>query len=208
MSRPPFIISSSDVPEKVHRYPNSEEDLSASRPIGRAAGLLMLGIHLVRVPPGRRTSYPHAEAGEEEFVYVIEGEIDAWIDGELHRMKAGDFAAFPSKTGICHTFLNNGERDAEQDASGFFIVHPGERVDFDSTQKNAGGEICQWVTDPEWTINGGACPMEANCGVIFRRGSSQPFLLKTTIQQLGTFTVQASIDGVVSNVLDMRSTPN
>src|SRR5688572_22923752 len=35
--------------------------------------------------------------------------------------------------------VNNGERDAEQDASGFFIVHPGERVDFDSTQKNAGG---------------------------------------------------------------------
>ena len=106
--------------------------------------------------------------------------------------------------------VNNGERDAVQDASGFFIVHPGERVDFDSTQKNAGGEICQWVTDPEWTIDGGACPMEATCagGVVFRRGSSQPFLLKTTIQQLGTFTVQASIDGVVSNVLDMRSTPN
>jgi hypothetical protein len=106
--------------------------------------------------------------------------------------------------------VNNGERDAEQDASGFFIVHPGERVDFDSTQKNAGGEICQWVNNPEWTIDGGACPMESTCagGVVFRRGSSQPFLLKTTIQQLGTFTVQASIDGVVSNVLDMRSTPN
>ena len=54
--------------------------------------------------------------------------------------------------------MNNGERDAEQDASGFFIVHPGERVDFDSTQKNAGGEICQWVNNPEWTINGGALP--------------------------------------------------
>jgi hypothetical protein len=104
--------------------------------------------------------------------------------------------------------VNNGERDPVQDGSGFFIVHPGERVDFDSTQKNAGGEICQWVIDPDWTIDGGACPMETNCGVIFRRGSSQPFLLKTTIQQLGTFTVQASIDGVVSNIIDMSSTPN
>jgi hypothetical protein len=106
--------------------------------------------------------------------------------------------------------VNNGERDAEQDASGFFIVHPGERVDFDSTQKNAGGEICQWVTSPEWTISGGACPMEATCagGVVYRRGSSQPFLLKTTIQNTGTFTVQATIDGVISNILDMRSTPN
>ena len=106
--------------------------------------------------------------------------------------------------------VNNGERDPEQDAQGRFIVHPGERVDFDSTQKNAGGEICQWVRDPDWTINQSACPMETTCanGVVFRRGSSQAFLLKTTIEQLGTFTVQASIDGVTSNVLEMRSTPN
>jgi uncharacterized cupin superfamily protein len=54
----------------------------------------------------------HAESADEEFVYVVEGEIDAWVDGELHRMKAGDFAAFPAGTGICHTFLNDGDRDA------------------------------------------------------------------------------------------------
>jgi uncharacterized cupin superfamily protein len=111
-SRPPFILSSADVPEKSHRYPDTVEDMAPARAIGRAAGLLKVGIHLVRVPPGMRTSLPHAESAEEEFVYVVEGEIDAWIDGELHRMKAGDFAAFPSGTGICHTFLNDGERDA------------------------------------------------------------------------------------------------
>ena len=27
-------------------------------------------------------------------------------------MKAGDLAAFPSGTGICHTFINDGDRDA------------------------------------------------------------------------------------------------
>jgi uncharacterized cupin superfamily protein len=103
--RPPFIVSSADVPARTHRYPNSDEDMAPARPIGRAAGLLRTGIHLITVAPGPRTSYPHAESAEEEFVYVVEGEIDAWIDGELHRMKAGDFAAFPSGTGICHTFL-------------------------------------------------------------------------------------------------------
>lgn len=111
-NRPPFIVSSADVPEKIHRYPNSDEGMAPSRPIGRAAGMLQIGIHLVRVPPGTRTSYPHAESVEEEFVYVIEGEIDAWIDGDLHRMKAGDFAALPSGTGISHTFINDGDRDA------------------------------------------------------------------------------------------------
>jgi len=110
--RPPFIIAAADVPETRHRYPNSEEEMAPKRAIGRAAGLQQVGIHLVRVVPGTRTSYPHAESTEEEFVYVLEGEVDAWIDGELHRMKAGDFAAFPSGTGICHTFINDGERDA------------------------------------------------------------------------------------------------
>lgn len=129
-SRPPFIISSLDVPERAHRYPNSTEEMAPARPIGRAAGLLRTGIHLVTVPPGKRTSYPHAESAEEEFVYVIEGEISAWIDGEVHRLKAGDFVAFPAGTGICHTFINDGERDAcllsggEADKSDNRIYYP------------------------------------------------------------------------------------
>ena len=61
-TRPPFIISSADVPEKRHRYPNSDEEMAPARHIGRAAGLLQIGILLVRVPPGMRTSYPHAES--------------------------------------------------------------------------------------------------------------------------------------------------
>ena len=110
--RPPFIISSADVPERIHHYPRSTEGMAPSRPIGRTAGLMRIGLHLVRVPPGTRTSWPHAESAEEEFAYLLEGEVDAWIDGELHRMRAGDLAAFPSGTGICHTFLNNGAKEA------------------------------------------------------------------------------------------------
>lgn len=112
MARPPFIIAASDVPEKDSAYPDSDERLSFGRAIGRAAGLTRIGLHVERVPPGRRTSYPHAESDEEEFVYVLEGTIDAWIDGHVHRMVAGDLAAFPAGTGICHTFLNDGDRDA------------------------------------------------------------------------------------------------
>ncbi len=70
-----------------------------------------MGINVQRLPPGTRSSWPHAEEKEEEFVYVIEGEVDAWIDGNLHRMAAGDLAAFPAGTGICHCFINNGDRE-------------------------------------------------------------------------------------------------
>jgi uncharacterized cupin superfamily protein len=108
MTRPPFIIRSNDVPEEPGRYPGSDEVLSLGRAIGRAAGLQRIGIHLERLPSGTRTSWPHAEERDEEFVYVLAGEVHAWIDGHLHPMRQGDFAAFPAGTGICHTFINQG----------------------------------------------------------------------------------------------------
>lgn len=111
-NRPPFIVSTDSVPEEVGRYPDSDEAFSSGRAIGKAAGLLKIGLHVERVPPGHRTSLPHAEKEEEEFVYVLEGVVDAWIDGVLHPMKKGDLAAFPCGTGISHTFLNNGREDA------------------------------------------------------------------------------------------------
>ncbi len=110
--RPSFIIATEHVPEEPGKYPGSEEILGHGRAIGRAAGLVRIGLHIDRLPPGQRTSYPHAEEKEEEFVYVLEGEVEAWIDGVLHPMKTGDLAAFPAGTGICHTFINNGTREA------------------------------------------------------------------------------------------------
>lgn len=110
--RPAFIVSAQDAPERSHIYPQSTEKLGPTRSIGKLAGLTRIGIHQQRLPPGTRSSWPHAESLEEEFVYVIEGEVDAWIDGELHRMRPGDLAAFPSGTGICHCFINNSEKEA------------------------------------------------------------------------------------------------
>ena len=137
-TRPPFLVSAADVPETRHRYPNSEEAMAPSRAIGRTAGLRRVGLHLVRVLPGTRTSWPHAESSEEEFAFLVSGAVDAWIDGELFRMKPGDLAAFPSGTGICHTFLNDGEEEAVLLVGGeadkdenriFYPLNPGRRTD-------------------------------------------------------------------------------
>lgn len=135
--RPPFIVSSTDVPEDEDSYPASDERLAASRPIGRAAGLRRIGLHLQRLAPGRRTSWPHAESDEEEFVYVLDGEVHAWIDGHVHAMKAGDLVAFPAGTGVCHSILNEGAREAVVLVGGertkstnriFYPLHPGRRA--------------------------------------------------------------------------------
>jgi uncharacterized cupin superfamily protein len=110
--RPAFIKHYSEIQtaDDAH-YPNSDELLSIGSPFGKCFGLKKIGIHHELLPPGRRTSYPHAEADEEEFVYVIEGHPDVWIDGELFALKPGDGVGFPSGTGISHTFLNNTTTD-------------------------------------------------------------------------------------------------
>jgi uncharacterized cupin superfamily protein len=110
--RPRFIVSTADVPETTGKYPDSDEELTHYRSIGKAAGLERIGLHVERLEPGHRSSWPHAEEKDEEFVFVLAGEVDAWIDGELFPMKAGDLAAFPSRTGICHVMLNNSDEPA------------------------------------------------------------------------------------------------
>lgn len=92
-------------------YPNSAERFGIGAAFSKRFGLMRLGIHHERLPPGRRVSWPHAEADEEEFVYVIEGTPDVWIDGHLRRLKPGDGVGFPAGTGIAHTFINNSESD-------------------------------------------------------------------------------------------------
>jgi uncharacterized cupin superfamily protein len=63
------------------------------------------------LPPGRRTSYPHAESDEEEFIYVLDGYPEVWINGYLWKLEPGDSVGFPAGTGVCHTFLNNTDQE-------------------------------------------------------------------------------------------------
>ena len=109
--RPPCIRSTSEVSEYTHVYPQSSEPMGPVRSLGKEAGLVRVGINIQRLPPGTRSSWPHAEENEEEFVYVIAGQVDAWIDGHIHRMEQGDLAAFPAATGISHCFINNTEQE-------------------------------------------------------------------------------------------------
>ena len=111
-SRPDFIRHYSEIQEAdTACYKGSDELLSIGSPFGRIFGLKRLGIHHEVLRPGRRTSWPHAEKTEEEFVYVIEGTPDVWIDGHLHRLQPGDAVGFIPGTGICHTFINNTDAD-------------------------------------------------------------------------------------------------
>ena len=95
----------------VNHYPDSEEMLSISASYSNLFNLMRIGVHHERLPPGRRLCWPHAEADEEEFVFVIEGTPDLWHDGHVKRLKPGDGVSFLAGTGIAHAFMNNTERD-------------------------------------------------------------------------------------------------
>lgn len=97
-------------PDDAH-YPDSMEKLSIGSPLGRFYGFARLGIHHELLPPGRRTSWPHAEKTEDEFVHVLEGTPDVWLNGKLYRLVPGDSVGFPAGTGIAHCFINNTEQD-------------------------------------------------------------------------------------------------
>lgn len=101
MSRHPAIVHWQDIRQPDDAcYPGSEEKLSIGSPLGRHFGFARIGIHHELLPPGRRTSWPHAEETEDEFVHVLEGAPDVWLDGVLHRLQAGDSVGFPAGSGI------------------------------------------------------------------------------------------------------------
>lgn len=97
---------------KAARYPDSDEDQGIKAPFGNLAQFSRIGIHLEVLKAGRRTSYPHAERDEDEFVYVVSGKVDAWTDGHIAAMGEGDFIGWKAGTGITHVIINNGDEDA------------------------------------------------------------------------------------------------
>jgi uncharacterized cupin superfamily protein len=110
--RPAAIVHWTEIESpKPRHYRGDDEPMNINAPLSRHFGLKRLGIHHERLLPGHRTSWPHAESAEEEFVYVIEGTPDVWLDGVLHRLRPGDSVGFPAGTGLTHTFLNNTDQD-------------------------------------------------------------------------------------------------
>jgi uncharacterized cupin superfamily protein len=109
MTRPPEILRWETIEGGEWSYQGSSEKMGRDADFGRHFGFKALGIHHLRLEPGRRSSFPHAESAEDEFVYVIEGTPDVWIDGQLHRLQSGDAVGFPAGTGLAHSFLNNSD---------------------------------------------------------------------------------------------------
>jgi uncharacterized cupin superfamily protein len=82
------------------------------QPLGVAAGLTQFGVNLLRLPPGQWSSQRHWQHGEDEFVYVIEGEVVLVTDAGDEAMRAGDCAGFKGGEPNGHHFQNRSHNDA------------------------------------------------------------------------------------------------
>lgn len=111
MTKPPEIVRWEALEGLEWSYPGRSEQMGRDADYGRHFGFAALGLHHVRLAPGRRSSLPHAESAEDEFVLVLEGTPDVWLDGVLHRLAPGDAVGFKAGTGLAHTFLNNTDTD-------------------------------------------------------------------------------------------------
>jgi uncharacterized cupin superfamily protein len=80
--------------------------------LGNAGGVRDFGINLMRLTPGNWSSQRHWHSHEDEFVYVLEGELTLIEDDGETVLRAGDCAAFPKGTGNGHHLINRSDATA------------------------------------------------------------------------------------------------
>ena len=91
---------------------NNSEKVSVNR-IGDLVETMRVAVNLVQLKPGSRSSLPHAESSEEEFVYVLKGKPTVWLDGKAYALHEGHAVGFPSGDGLCHTLINDSNSSVE-----------------------------------------------------------------------------------------------
>lgn len=74
--------------------------------LGDAGGLRDFGVNRMTLPPGGWSSQRHWHSHEDEFVFVLEGELVLVEDGGETPLRAGDAAAFPKGSGNGHHLQN------------------------------------------------------------------------------------------------------
>jgi uncharacterized cupin superfamily protein len=80
--------------------------------LGNAAGLDQFGVNLTTLKPGASSALRHWHAHEDEFVYVLEGELVLIEDEGETRLLAGDACGFKANSGNGHHLVNRSARDA------------------------------------------------------------------------------------------------
>jgi len=80
--------------------------------LGDVAGLTQFGVNLLRLPPGTWSSQRHWHTAEDEFVYILEGEVVLVSDAGEEVLRAGDCAGFKAGEANGHHLQNRTNAEA------------------------------------------------------------------------------------------------
>ena len=97
----PHLLRRTDIealPERRHVHQFNPNAVRMTRSISELLGLTRVGVHLIRLEPGRDSTQFHSHDRDEEFVYVLSGRGVADIGDARHEVGPGDFMAFPERS--------------------------------------------------------------------------------------------------------------
>lgn len=80
------------------------------RALGDPFGLTQFGVNLVTLAPGSWSSQRHWHANEDEFIYVVEGEVTLVTDAGEQVLTQGMAAGFPARNPDGHHLINRSDR--------------------------------------------------------------------------------------------------
>lgn len=80
--------------------------------LGKPVGITQFGVNHVVLEPGAFSSLRHWHEGEDEFAYVLWGELTLIDETGEHRLAVGDFAGFPAGAANGHQLANRSSAPA------------------------------------------------------------------------------------------------
>jgi uncharacterized cupin superfamily protein len=95
-------------------YPSPYDEPCRARErtrLGDVAGLTQFGVNLLRLPPGAWSSQRHWHTTEDEFVYVLSGEVTLVTDAGAEVLRPGDTAGFKANDPNGHCLQNRSGHD-------------------------------------------------------------------------------------------------
>src|SRR5216684_2353046 len=124
-----------------------------NRRLGDHVGLRNFGVNLTRIVPGAQSSARHAHSKQDEFIWVVSGEIVLETNEGAQTLRTGMCAGFPAGCGNAHRFVNRSAEDV-------VLLVVGDRTAFEE------------ITYPDIDLHGRA---DADGRLMFSRKDGTPY---------------------------------
>ncbi len=101
--------------QQIASYPKEFAQVISGREkqrIGDAVGLTQFGVNITRIKAGSASALRHWHEHEDEFVYMLDGELILQENDGETVLRPGDAAGFKAGSDAAHCLMNRTDRDA------------------------------------------------------------------------------------------------